>query len=100
MPCETCAQAHCGTHVAILASRVSSTITRTGNSHARRVLIEAARNHRFQARMSETLQRRQEGQPKAVREIAWRAQRPGYVGIRVMIPDSRAQGVCRPRVTA
>ncbi len=50
--------------------------------------------------MSETLQRRQEGQPKAVREIAWRAQRPGYVGIRVMIPDSRAQGVCRPRVTA
>jgi len=73
---------------------------RTGNSHARRVLIEAARNHRFPARMSETLQRRQEGQPKAVREIAWRAQRPGYVGIRVMIPDSRAQGVCRPRVTA
>ena len=46
----------------------------TGNSHARRVLIEAAWNYRSPARMSETLQRRQGGQPKAVREIAWRAQ--------------------------
>lgn len=49
-------------------------ITKTGNSHARRVLVEAAWNYRFPARMSEALQRRQEGQPKAVRQIAWRAQ--------------------------
>ena len=49
-------------------------ITKTGNSHARRVLIEAAWNYRCPARMSETLQRRQEGQPKPVREIAWGAQ--------------------------
>lgn len=55
-------------------TRRQGPITRTGNSHARRVLVEAAWNYRFPARMSETLQRRQEGQPKAVRDIAWRAQ--------------------------
>ncbi len=49
-------------------------ITKTGNSHARRVLIEAAWNYRFPARLSRVLQVRQEGQPKGVREIAWRAQ--------------------------
>ena len=49
-------------------------ITKTGNGHARRVLVEAAWNYRFPARMSAILQRRQEGQPKAVRQIAWKAQ--------------------------
>src|SRR5437016_182949 len=49
-------------------------ITKTGNRHARRVLVEAAWNYRFPARISRGLQIRQEGQPKAVREIAWRAQ--------------------------
>jgi transposase len=54
-------------------TRRQGSITKTGNT-ARRVLIEAAWNYRFPARMSSFLQRRQEGQPKAVREIAWRAQ--------------------------
>lgn len=54
--------------------RQQGKITKSGNSHARRVLIEAAWNYRFPARMSTTLQRRQEGQPKVVRQIAWRAQ--------------------------
>ena len=49
-------------------------ITKTGNTHARRMLIEAAWNYRFPARISRHLQLRQEGQPRAVREIAWRAQ--------------------------
>lgn len=54
--------------------RQQGEITKTGNSHARRVLVEAAWNYRFPARMSRILQQRQEGQPKAVRQIAWRAQ--------------------------
>lgn len=54
--------------------RQQGEITKTGNSHARRVLIEAAWNYRFPARMSRPLQQRHEGQPKAVRQIAWRAQ--------------------------
>jgi transposase len=49
-------------------------ITKTGNSHVRRVLVEAAWNYRFPARLSRTLQVRQERQPPAIREIAWRAQ--------------------------
>lgn len=39
-------------------------ITKTGNGHVRRILIEAAWNYRFAARMSVVLQKRQEGQPK------------------------------------
>ncbi len=54
--------------------RTQGPITKTGNSHARRVLVEAAWNDRFPARMSVDLQRRQEGQPPAVRQIAWKAQ--------------------------
>jgi transposase len=49
-------------------------ITKTGNGHVRRMLIEAAWNYRFPARVSRTLQVRQERQPTAIREIAWRAQ--------------------------
>ena len=55
-------------------TRRQGEITKTGNGHARRVLVEAAWNYRFPARISRVLQVRQEGQPKAVREIAWRAQ--------------------------
>lgn len=49
-------------------------ITKTGNSHARRVLIEAAWNYRFPPRITLPLQKRQERQPANVRAIAWRAQ--------------------------
>jgi transposase len=56
------------------SKRAQGQITKTGNSHARRVLVEAAWNYRYPARMSRTLQSRQEGRPKAVRQIAWRAQ--------------------------
>jgi len=49
-------------------------ITKTGNTHVRRVLVEAAWNYRFPARISPTLQARQERQPPQIRAIAWRAQ--------------------------
>jgi transposase len=49
-------------------------ITKAGNGRARRVLIEGAWTYRFPARLSRPLQERQEGLPKAVREIAWKAQ--------------------------
>ncbi len=51
-------------------------IAKTGNGHARRVLIEAAWNYRFPPRLSLPLQKRQEHQPAAVRTIAWRAPLP------------------------
>jgi len=49
-------------------------ITKTGNGHARRVLVEGAWAHRFPARVSRALGDRQEGLPEAVRDIAWKAQ--------------------------
>ncbi len=48
--------------------------TLAGNKRARRVLIEGAWSYRYPARVSQTLQARLEGLPKAVREIAWKAQ--------------------------
>jgi transposase len=56
------------------SQRRQGAITKTGNGHVRRVLIEAAWNYRFPARVSRTLQVRQEHQPPEIRAIAWRAQ--------------------------
>jgi transposase len=49
-------------------------ITKAGNSRARRVLIEGAWTYRHPARMSRLMQERQADLPRAVREIAWKAQ--------------------------
>jgi transposase len=50
--------------------RVQGSITKTGNSHARRLLVEAAWHHRKRYRPSRELIRRQDGQPPAVRARA------------------------------
>jgi transposase len=55
-------------------SRSQGGITKTGNGHVRRMLVEAAWSYRHSARMSRPVTERQEGQPQRVREIAWRAQ--------------------------
>lgn len=49
-------------------------ITKMGNGYARRAIIEAAWHYRLPARLSPTLQARQEGLPKAVTEASWNAQ--------------------------
>src|SRR5215211_4438790 len=49
-------------------------ITKAGNTRARRVLIEGAWTYRFPARLSRLLQERQASLPKIVRAIAWKAQ--------------------------
>jgi len=49
-------------------------ITKTGNGHVRRVLVEAAWTYRFPARKTACLQRRAERTSEAVQEIAWKAQ--------------------------
>lgn len=55
-------------------SRSQGGITKTGNGHVRRMLVEAAWCYRYSARMSRPVTERQQGQPRAIREIAWRAQ--------------------------
>jgi transposase len=51
-----------------------TSLTLAGNRRARRVLIEAAWAYRFPARISQDLNARLENLPKAVRDIAWKAQ--------------------------
>ena len=50
--------------------RSQGPITKTGNSHARRLLVEAAWHHRKPYRPSQQLRARHAGQPAAVRERA------------------------------
>jgi transposase len=49
-------------------------ITKTGNGHVRRALMEAAHAYAFPARVSRHLLKRQEGLPEPIRAIAWKAQ--------------------------
>ncbi len=49
-------------------------ITKTGNSRARRVLIEGAWAYRYPAKVSTHIQKRIEGLPKVVQDIGWKAQ--------------------------
>jgi transposase len=49
-------------------------ITKTGNGHARRALIEAAQAYSHPARISRVILKRQEAVPGPIRQIAWKAQ--------------------------
>jgi transposase len=54
--------------------RRQGSITKAGSSHARRLLIEAAWHDRRRPAVSLALRRRQDGQPPAAIDAAWRAQ--------------------------
>jgi transposase len=49
-------------------------ITKTGHSHARRVLVEGAGAYRYPAKVSRHLQLRLEKVPKAIQDLSWQAQ--------------------------
>src|SRR6266704_1031885 len=49
-------------------------ITKTGNAHLRRVLLEAAWAYRFPPKCAKGLRQRQRGQPEAITDMAWKAQ--------------------------
>ncbi len=49
-------------------------LTKCGNSRARRLLIEGAHTYKHKANISVELLRRQEGLPKEINDIAWQAQ--------------------------
>ena len=63
--------------------RRQGTITKAGSGHARRLLVEAAWHYRRPPRVSLTLRRRQDGQPAAAVETAWRAQHGCIAGRRI-----------------
>lgn len=49
-------------------------ITKTGNGHVRKALVEAAHTYRFPARKSKAIRKRQEELPKEIVDISWKAQ--------------------------
>jgi len=49
-------------------------VTKTGNAHVRRILVEAAQHYRHSPRMSAALRQRQEGVSEDVVKISWEAQ--------------------------
>ena len=56
-------------------SRRQGGITKTGNGHVRRVLVEAAWSYRFPARKTRIIQQRAERTSPTVQAIAWEAQK-------------------------
>jgi transposase len=55
--------------------RRQGAITKTGNGHVRRVLVEAGWNYRFPARKTRDIEKRAEKTTPAVQAIAWQAQK-------------------------
>ena len=55
--------------------RRQGSITKTGNSHARRMLVESAWSYRFPARQTAHLKRKAKNASDEARVIAWRAQK-------------------------
>lgn len=49
-------------------------ITKTGNAHLRRIVVEAAWSYRHRPTIGPGLRKRQEGVPEPIKEIAWKAQ--------------------------
>src|SRR5262252_6347395 len=56
------------------AQRRQGSITKAGNSHARRVLVEGAWAYRYPAKIRRHLQLRLETVPQAIQAISWKAQ--------------------------
>jgi transposase len=54
--------------------RRQGAITKAGNTHARRALVEGAWAYRYPAKVSRHLQLRLENQPKVIQDISWKAQ--------------------------
>lgn len=55
-------------------SRKQGQITKTGNRHVRRLLVESAWSYRYQPSVKGELKRRQNGQSPEIQAISWKAQ--------------------------
>jgi transposase len=75
-------------------TRRQGSITRTGNGHVRRVLVEAAWNYRMRAQLSKPIAARNIGVASGVKAIAWKAQQRLHKRYRRLI----ARGKCKAEV--
>jgi len=68
-------------------------ITKTGNAHLRRVVVEAAWAYRHPPAMGTTLRKRQENVTEEVKEIAWKAQQRLHQRYRKLLAKGKNKGV-------
>lgn len=68
-------------------------IAKTGNSHARRVLVEGAWSYRYPPKVSRQIQERQETLLEPIREIAWKAQRRLCARFRILMAHGKHPNV-------
>jgi transposase len=73
-------------------SRRQGRITRTGNSHVRRILIEAAWHYRRLPRMSKAIRQRNDLVSAPVRAIAWKAQQRLHKRLRRLLEHGKPAG--------
>ena len=67
-------------------------ITKTGNGHARRVLVESSWSYRSPARKTAHLQRKAEKTSEVVQAIAWKAQKTTVQT--VLVSDQQRETSC------
>lgn len=75
--------------------RIQGAITKSGNGHVRRILVEAGWNYRFPARMSREIRQRAEKTSPQVQAIAWQGQKRLCARYRYLA----AKGKCMQQVT-
>jgi transposase len=68
-------------------------ITKTGNAHLRRVVVEAAWAYRHRPAVERTLRKRQEHISEEVKEIAWKAQQRLHQRYRKLLAKGKNKGV-------
>jgi transposase len=68
-------------------------ITKTGNAHLRRVVVEAAWAYRYRPALGVTLRKRQEKVSEEVKEIAWKAQQRLHERYRKLLAKGKNKGV-------
>jgi len=56
------------------SNRIQGSITKCGNSHLRRVIVEAAWHYRHRPAIGVNLEKRQKGLPEEIKQISWKAQ--------------------------
>ena len=75
------------------AKQARGPITKTGNAHLRRVLVEAAWQYRHHAFLGPALTTRQRGAPRVAIDIAWHAQRRLHRRYRVLAARGKPKPV-------
>lgn len=68
-------------------------ITKAGNRHVRRILVESAWSYRYQARKSKHIQARARHAPPSVQAIAWKAQKRLCGRYRHLVNDMNKKSV-------